>query len=540
MWHNFEQDIEGITLPEQFTYPFCYTPHPLSILAAEQVRSYIATQKAWHEELSAGKMFGVLIVEDSTHNVGFLAAFSGNLAGTNRLPYFVPPIYDMLQQNDFFKIEEAHISQINKHLQAIENHSQYRRLKIELNDLRQKALLEIEQMKRSCQSAKQQRDARRKQPCSEEERTAMNRESQFMKAELKRTSHKWSQIEESLSHKIEIFASEIEALKSERKERSAILQQKIFAQFKLRNFSGEERDLCSVFMENAGKMPPAGTGECCAPKLLQYAAQNQWKPLAMAEFWWGASPRGEIRRDGQFYASCQSKCKPILGFMMQGLDVEQNPLSQLGNSHQTTLQTIFEDPWLIVVNKPAGLLSVAGKEALPSIESIAKKQYPSIESPMMVHRLDMDTSGLLVLAKDKRTHQLLQAEFQSRNVKKRYIALLNGIISQKEGQIDLPLCLDPEDRPRQIVHDQLGKEAITRFKVLAIEDRYTRIAFYPITGRTHQLRVHAAHPDGLNCPILGDRLYGKADKRLFLHAEKIGFTHPFTHKEMVFELPADF
>lgn len=248
----------------------------------------------------------------------------------------------------------------------------------------------------------------------------------------------------------------------------------------------------------------------------------------MAEFWWGDSPKNEIRHHGYYYPSCKGKCEPILQHMLQGLEVDENPL--LDNVHKDTeLETVFEDEWLVVVNKPAGMLSVPGKaEDMDSVYHRLKKKYPDATGPMIVHRLDMATSGLLLVAKTKEVHQHLQAQFENRSIKKRYIALLDGVIAETEktGRISLPLCLNPLDRPRQMVNEEYGKEAVTEYQIITNSRNCTRIAFYPLTGRTHQLRVHAAHPKGLNCPILGDELYGKKADRLYLHAEYIEFRHP--------------
>ena len=294
------------------------------------------------------------------------------------------------------------------------------------------------------------------------------------------------------------------------------------------NYRGETKTLCDIFEQTVQKTPPAGAGECAAPKLLQEAYLHGWKPIAMAEFWWGASPRTEIRQHGQYYPACKGKCEPILSHMLQGLEIEENPMLKNRQSVPSELDIAYEDQWLVVINKPADMLSVPGKEDTVSVYSLMHKKYPEAEGPMIVHRLDMATSGLLVIAKTKRVHQHLQAQFKNRTVKKRYIALLDGTVPQDKGTVDLPICLNPLDRPRQMVHTEYGKSAITDYQVLERKDNCTRIAFYPRTGRTHQLRVHAAHLLGLNCPIVGDELYGKKADRLYLHAEALEFVHPHT------------
>ena len=367
----------------------------------------------------------------------------------------------------------------------------------------------------------------------------MIRESQFQKAELKRLERSLKEHLSSLQKETDTYISQIEALKNERKSRSATLQQQLFEQFRLLNARGEVKDLCSIFAHTVHKIPPAGAGECAAPKLLQYAYFHHYRPVAMAEFWWGDSPKAEIRHHGHYYPACKGKCEPILGHMLQGLEIEENPL--LEDNHRTTvLDIIYEDDYLLIVNKPAGMLSVPGKETADSVYSRIRHLYPDATGPLVVHRLDMATSGLLLIAKTKEVHQNLQAQFSKRSIKKRYTALLEGIVSDEEGTIDLPLCLNPLDRPRQIVDKEHGKPAITRYRVLARTESQTLVAFYPLTGRTHQLRVHSAHSLGLHCPIKGDELYGSKADRLYLHAESLEFTHPVSKEKVTIEVKADF
>ena len=458
MIHSFPIATNNLPLPQLFTYPFHYTPHPLCVKAAEEVQQYLQTRTDWHEELQQGKMFGVLVVKNPTGEVGYLAAFSGNLAGSNHHDYFVPPVYDLLNPDGYFKEEEARISAINVML----NHT---------NDNNQEI---------------------------------------------------------------------IEALKEERKQRSIALQQWIFEQFRLRNARGEEQDIYSIFTQTAHRNPPAGTGECAAPKLLQYAYLNNLQPLAMAEFWWGDSPKGEIRRHGHYYPACRHKCEPILNFMLQGLELEPNPLLT-SNTDATQLETVYEDDYLLVVNKPAGMLSVPGKTGQASVLTLLQERYPDATGPILVHRLDMATSGLLLASKDKDTHALLQKQFEGRTVKKRYIALLEGIPqAEPKGFIRLPLRPDFDNRPLQMVCYEYGKPAVTRYEIMDTENDRTRMAFYPETGRTHQLRVHAAHPEGLNCPIVGDPLYGQPAERLYLHAERLEFRHPVTGQRLQIQKEAPF
>mgnify|MGYP000174647784 FL=1 len=440
MIHFFKKPVSHLALPEKFTYPFHYTPHPLCVLAAEEVKAYIASRKEWQEELASGKMFGVLIVQtdngitnNEENQIGYLAAFSGNLAGKNLHPYFVPPVYDLLQPEGFFKIEEEQISAINIRIRELENSSSYLNSKEKWKIETEQAKAVLNQAKAELKMAKEAREIRRQSSpeLSEEEQASLIRESQYQKAEYKRLEKEWKKRLEELETEVRHFDIEIERLKTERKERSAALQRKLFEQFRMLNAQGEVKDLYTIFEQTVQKVPPAGAGECALPKLLQYAYLHQLKPLAMAEFWWGDSPKNEIRYHGYYYPSCKGKCEPILQHMLQGLEVDENPL--LNPVHEDEeLEIVFEDEWLLVVNKPAGMLSVPGKaEDRDSVYHRLKKKYPEATGPMIVHRLDMATSGLLLVAKTKEVHRDLQAQFANRSIKKRYVAVLDGGCRQR-------------------------------------------------------------------------------------------------------------
>lgn len=542
MLHRFTTSITDIPLPERFTYPFCYTPHPLCILAAKEVQSYLTRQTAWKDELRQGKMFGVLIVQTEHGETGYLAAFSGILAGKNLHPFFVPPVYDLLQPQGFFKIEEENISSINRNIRQLENDKAYAALSAELARTIQSAENILATAKAQLKEAKTAREQRRKEKeLNAQEEAELIRESQFQKAEYKRLERSWKARITTLQTQTEDWERRISALKSERKTRSAALQQKLFEQFGMLNYRGEVKNLCEIFGQTVHKTPPAGAGECAAPKLLQQAYLHGWKPIAMAEFWWGDSPKTEIRHHGHYYPACKGKCEPILQHMLQGLQVEENPMLKRMQVPSQNLEIVYEDPWLSVINKPAGMLSVPSKEDAVSVYSLMREQYPEADGPLTVHRLDMATSGLMLIAKTKRVHQNLQAQFKNRLVRKRYVALLEGIVPKDKGTVDLPLCLNPLDRPRQMVHTEHGKPAITDYQVLErLDGKRTRIAFYPRTGRTHQLRIHAAHPLGLHCPIIGDELYGEKADRLYLHAEYLEFTHPITGETVRITKEAEF
>ena len=540
MLHRFTTSISDIPLPERFTYPFCYTPHPLCVMAAEEVQNYLSKQSDWQEELSQGKMFGVLIVQTEDGSIGYLTAFSGILAGKNIHPYFVPPVYDLLQPQGFFKIEEENISAINRRIRRLEEDKKYIDLRSNLTQTTQSAQDALSIAKTQLKEAKDKRELLRKTgQLNAKEEAELIRESQFQKAEYKRLERSWKDKIASLQVEAGNWEKQIQELKTERKVRSAALQQQLFEQFRMLNYRGEVITLCDIFEQTVHKTPPAGAGECAAPKLLQQAYLHHWKPIAMAEFWWGNSPKNEVRHHGYYYPACKGKCEPILRHMLQGLEVEANPMQQEAERGNEKLNIVYEDQWLLIINKPAGMLSVPGKERQTSIYDLARKAYPEAEGPMIVHRLDMATSGLLIIAKDKKTHQHLQAQFKNRSIRKKYIALLDGIVPEDEGTIELPLCPNPLDRPRQMVDTQYGKPAITYYQVLERTDKYTRIAFYPHTGRTHQLRVHAAHPSGLHCPIIGDELYGKKDKRLYLHAEScLLYTSPSPRDGLLSRMPS--
>ena len=541
MLHRFTTSISDIPLPERFTYPFCYTPHPLCVMAAKEVQHYLSKQSEWQEELSQGKMFGVLIVQTEDGSIGYLTAFSGILAGKNIHPYFVPPVYDLLQPQGFFKIEEGNISAINRRIRRLEEDKKYIDLRSNLTQTTQSAQDALSIAKTQLKEAKDKRELLRKTgQLNAKEEAELIRESQFQKAEYKRLERSWKDKIASLQVEAGNWEKQIQELKAERKVRSAALQQQLFEQFRMLNYRGEVKTLRDIFEQTVHKTPPAGAGECAAPKLLQQAYLHHWKPIAMAEVWWGNSPKNEGRHHGYYYPACKGKCEPILWHMLQGLEVEANPMQQEAERGNEKLNIVYEDQWLLIINKPAGMLSVPGKERQTSIYDLAREAYPEAEGPMIVHRLDMATSGLLIIAKDKKTHQHLQAQFKNRSIRKKYIALLDGIVPEDEGTIELPLCPNPLDRPRQMVDTQYGKPAITYYQVLERTDKYTRIALYPHTGRTHQLRVHAAHPSGLHCPIIGDELYGKKDKRLYLHAESIEFTHPVNGQSMCITEKADF
>ncbi len=333
---------------------------------------------------------------------------------------------------------------------------------------------------------------------------------------------------ERMEHKGNIACEQLNTLKEVRARRSAELQQWLFRQFSFLNARGESKNLLEIFGD---KMPPAGTGECCAPKLLQYAFAHSLRPLCIAEFWMGLSPKEEIRVEGNFYPACQSKCKMLLTWMLQGLDVDPNPLTAEYQRIVVQMRVVYSDSDIVVVQKPAGMLSVPGKDDLPSVKSEIERMFPDCSGPLIVHRLDMAASGLMVLALNSDSYHCLQEQFIRHKVIKRYIAHLEKPIAPSaEGTITLPLCPNPYDRPRQMASYKYGRKAVTRYKAIGEHTIY----LWPETGRTHQLRMHMAHPEGLNNPIVGDAIYGVPADRLHLHADFLQFLHPTTNEMIAF------
>jgi tRNA pseudouridine32 synthase/23S rRNA pseudouridine746 synthase len=539
----FSQDISGIPLPEKFTFPFYYEPHELSIIAANELQNYLETQtdfehnfglKEAQDGLVIGKMFGVLVVQNADGTLGYLWAFSGKLADRNHHSMFVPTVFDMLEENSFFKQEEVLLNNYNKKIEQLENDILYLKSIKLLEETKNQAENEILEQKEKIKIGKKRRaEIRKNNPEADLEQ--LNKESQEEGILLKKMTLYWNHLLKAANQTVEQFSENINQLKDERRQKSAALQQQLFAEYAFLNQYHELKSLGAIFNGN----PPAGAGECAAPKLLHYAFQNKLKPIAMAEFWWGQSPKSEVRKHGQFYPACTGKCEPILAHMLKGIPLENNPF-QINPAEGKTLNIVFEDEHLAVVNKPAEFLSVPGKQITDSVFTRLKALYPDATGPLVVHRLDMSTSGLILMAKSSDIHKKLQAQFIKRIVKKRYVALLDGLLTENNGTIDLPLRVDLDNRPNQIVCYENGKPAQTHWEVIERRASQTLVYFYPITGRTHQLRVHAAHQLGLNTPIVGDDLYGSKANRLHLHAESITFKHPISKETVTISVAAEF
>ena len=563
--------LSGINIPERMNNPLDYQPHPLCIAVCKELQAYLAEREDWKEEIDKGKMFGVLIVENAqaepgVSEIGYLAAYSGQIGGRSDWDDFVPAVFDYLQPDGYFKIHEAEISGINQSVRQLEDNDHMKEAKSLIQQLQEERKRTIAAYQEKMKEAKAKRDARREAGnLTPEEEAEMVKESQFMKAELRRLKKSLSE-KTTLETEYEAYQADILHLKQLRKTLSDALQQWLFSQFRMQNHEGKMKDLQEIFRDAALRdypqatlatsriaalkmVPPAGSGECCEPKLLQYAYLHGYKPLQMAMFWWGESPKEEIRHHLQFYPACNGKCKPILHWMLPDRVFDSKI------AEKQALEILYEDDQLAVIHKPSGLLSVPGKDSSqPSVYSIMRKKYPAASSPLIVHRLDMATSGLMIIAKTDFAYHRLQNEFLHHRVQKKYIAIIgckdqeacdkiwDSSISSGKQKISLPLMPDYLDRPRQIVNHAQGKEAITEYEVLdRIDATHLRLALYPKTGRTHQLRVHCAHHEGLNAPILGDPLYGNEKaSRLHLHAEEITFVHPLTGKEINIKREADF
>jgi tRNA pseudouridine32 synthase/23S rRNA pseudouridine746 synthase len=550
----FKPSISGVQLPEKFTFPFYYAPHLISKIAVKELQEYLESQTDFQHnfgldstqtELPVGKMFGVLVVQNKQNEIGYLAAFSGKLADKSLPEKFVPPIFNMRTAGSFYIQGEAAIDEINSQLGVLENNESHLAFKKSAKKLNKEIAESLENQRKKMKLSRVNRKLRKKKALlilSDLDFKNLTKKlmqesynDQFLYKELvEYYDSKTTKSNEELS----LYENKIIALKKERKEKSNFLQQTLFSKYAFLNQQKELKSLLDIFNNPAIK-PPAGSGECSAPKLLQFAFANDLKPIAMAEFWWGISPNSAIRKHKNYYPACQGRCKPILTHMLDGIKMDANLLLE-NLSEKQELKIIYEDDVLIIVDKPTEFLSVPGKEIKDSVYTRIKEKYPNATGPLIVHRLDMSTSGILVLTKTKEANKILQSQFINRTIKKRYVALLDGNLAGTSGTIQLPLRVDLDDRPKQLVDFEHGKNAKTNWEIIQRENGKTRVYFYPITGRTHQLRVHAAHKDGLNMPIVGDDLYGEKTNRLHLHAAFIEFLHPSTNEKISFTVEAEF
>ncbi len=531
MIHYFPEEFI-IEEPHSFTDPFRYTPHPTVMKAAECIIRSIDADPSLATELKEGKMIGVLVVRSIKEGLGYVAAFSGNVGGHSMIKGFVPPIYDLTNPDGEFKRKEAEITAINLQIDNLTKSRKYVELQAELSRAEQDKKQKIEQMCTTMDISRKKRNEQRALCDDNSILDKLIKESQFEKAELRRLKLACESKISEIKSELDGITKKISALKKTRAHMSERLQDWIFRQYIVHNQIGEEASIADIFSTH-GMVPPGGTGECAAPKLLEYAYRNNLKPLAMGEFWYGKSPETAVRTHGHFYPSCTSKCGPLLGFMLKGLD----RCSETSNALRQSPVILFQDEDIIVVEKPSGMPSVPGLDGRQSLQEWLHMCHP-------VHRLDMDTSGVMLFAKTEQAAVHIRRQFEEHSIHKTYMAQVtsfNGDISSVHGTIDLPLSPDYDERPRQKVDFLQGKEAHTSYEITrTYGDGTADLLLYPTTGRTHQLRVHCAHTSGLCSPIIGDRLYGSSsvqssfDTRLHLHALSITFRHPRTEELLTF------
>ncbi|MGB0883214.1 MAG: RluA family pseudouridine synthase [Flavobacteriales bacterium] len=541
--HRFKTPLNPEDKPKQFPFPFYFQAEEWSALAAADLQRYLEQlSKEKNNPLdslseSCGKMFGVLLVEDLEGNFAYLAAFSGKLNQSNDHKGFVPPIYDLSAEDSFYKKGEDYLIGLNKTYEKLKKSKAFLDLKTALEQAKAKAETDEKAQRAITIEQRRLRKIQRKEAIEkgtfDSIEAELIKQSYHYRHQLKTCIANGKSACEAIEVKLEPYLTKLNSLKTERKQFSAKLQSQLFEAYVLKNQNRETKTMWAVFQDFNQSIPPGGSGECCAPKLLQYAYNHGLKPISLAEFWWGKSLKSDLKKHKLFYPSCRGKCEPILDFMLQGVDVSENPMSKNWAADKV-VETIYEDDHILLINKPADLLSVPGKTITDSVYSRIMEKFPDLDSPLIVHRLDMSTSGLMLLAKTKNAHKSLQKQFIERTITKQYVAVLEGQLQENEGLVNLPLILNINDRPRQIISYEHGKSAETHWFKSKANKVYTQVYFYPKTGRTHQLRVHSAHHLGLNAPILGDDLYGKQQKRLHLHARSLCFKHPDNQNDMCF------
>jgi tRNA pseudouridine32 synthase/23S rRNA pseudouridine746 synthase len=518
--------VPPVCLPARMPSPFGEA-HALARAAAAQLRRELDDGLAAQLSLAEdGKMFGVLVVEDHGR-IGFLKGFSGMVRGQWQLAGFVPPTFDVDARDAFWPAGECELATLGAQITQLERDIAPLRMALDALIRRQQTELDALRARHRAN-----RDVRRSARAETGASSELDRQSRGDSAERDRLDVQHADARAAIEQRLQPLVQERDALDHARTIKSRDFLGRIHATYALANARGETRSLADIF---APHTPPGGAGDCAAPKLLAYAYRHGLRPIALAELWVGAPPATGGRRDGHFYPACRGKCGPILAHMLAGLDVEPAPAHGGDAIDPREPRTLFEDRWIAVVDKPVGLLSVPGRGALTdSVQTRLRARYPDATGPLVVHRLDLDTSGLLLVAKDLETYAALQRQFADRTIDKRYIAWLDGDVTGGDGGlIELPLRVDLDDRPRQIVDEKYGKAAITEWRVLERGRGMTKVELSPRTGRTHQLRVHAAHPRGIGAAIVGDRLYGRPGARLMLHAASIAFVHPHTHEHLV-------
>jgi len=544
----FPTPPDSTDIPAVMPSPFANIPHPLARHAALLLQQRLPIDHSWlrdHTASDVGKMFGVLVVRDQNGRIGFLSAFSGMICGQWQLPGFVPPIFQTSEQDAFLPAGKITLINMDKHLEILEKSPLREQCIQAIAALELQRDEDISTLKKQHKAAKAKRKQQRHAlqdlagtKVYQEQMATLALASQHHKRQAINRAAQWNEQLQHLQQQLDRIEQQIADSKSMRAATSRQLQQQVLASYRLQNYQHEQQPISQCF---GNSLPPAGSGDCAGAKLIHYACQHQLQPLAMAEFWWGASPATVVRHHGHYYPACRGKCLPILPFMLRGIDVEPEPFYGM-NIDSDEPQIVYEDEAIMVVNKPAGLISMPGKTIHDSVFSRLRHRYPNIPELKLMHRLDMDTSGLLLLAKNRQANRFLHKQFLQHQITKRYEAILSKCLpaEQQEGDIDLPLRVDLDDRPRQMVCYEHGKTATTHWQVIQRQAASSRVYFYPLTGRTHQLRVHAAHRHGLNAAIVGDSLYGIPDTRLMLHAQRLCFTHPVTRKPIQFEVPSPF
>ncbi len=541
----FQNSVSLLQTSEKFLYPFYYEPLSVAKQASEELMAFLSGEQAKKTIFKEGRsrMFGVLVVETELKQLGFLAAYSGNGLSKD-LPYpFVPVIHD------FFDEDSAYLSMLElykkweKEKFEILHSNEYHNVKNNVKKSEQALFSFVLEEKAKQKSEKSERDRVRNSCLNELEKNRVKidlaLQSKELHIEFKKRKKELKNALEETCIALDQYKNRISEIEKMMKLQSDSMLEYIQNGYQFLNARGQLASLLELFANHQEGKPPSGAGDCAAPRLFQYAFQNKLKPIALAEFWWESEEKVELRYHKQYYPACRGKCLPILQHMLQGIEVDKPRLRSDFDS-QIKLRVIYQDQELLVIHKPEGLPSVRGTQGLISVQEILEMEYREEFIPYLIHRLDMDTSGILLIAKNKEFYISMQQLFARKKVKKRYLALVDGIVKKESGIINLPLTADIENRPRQKVDHELGKKAETIWKKVKVKDKKTVVQLFPTTGRTHQLRVHCAHSEGLGLSILGDDLYGKAADRLYLHAEYIGFFHPFHQNWMEFESKISF
>lgn len=533
---------DSAELPLQFPSPFVDSPHSLAATAARRLQAKLENDIPFDHDFfidGGGKMFGVLVVRDKQGRLGYLSAFSGMLDDGWTKDGFAEPLFELTAINAFLPQGEQAIAQLVELRRELMESSEYTHAQEQLSSMETHSKRLQLDLQRAHLNNKSARKIRREQANLTQDDEALARlsfESQQDKRERRVLRVKLLEQVKKAEKGFRVYSEQSNQLEKQYQNISRELQKRVFDCYGINSIGGQSVELQQLF---EAKLPPGGTADCAAPKLLAMAIQYSYQPIAIAEFWWGASPLSGVRHHKQYYPSCRGKCGPLLPFMLQGLDVQITPSLPIDAPAEEP-PAVYEDDDIVVVNKPSGMLSVPGIDYADSVELRMQHRYPHATGALMVHRLDMSTSGLLLVAKNAAAHKNLQAQFIERRVKKRYVAILDGVLEKDSGEVNLPLRVEIDDRPRQRVCDKHGKAALTHWEVVDRSDTQTRVWFYPHTGRTHQLRLHASHKRGLAAPIAGDELYGVRSDRLKLHAERLEFYHPVSGEYLCIKVDAPF